>query len=256
MQHSAVRPKACAVQYLKQKGILNESIQSSVPPSQRCRLLVPFAQHVVRFIQKDSAIKYFSNEAECMMDEYDKREVFDYVTVFSVKRYSSLFTDKEEIKESEDQRQDVWKSIRIQCGVVCRNNAPTNNTIELHQYEYCNVKYAIDNQLLPEFKNAEISPNHTDLGSVDCTNIIDAERKEAENDYNNRMSAIETDQESLDCAMNEFRQCMYDWRAALKALTFIDSDFENLATKDAATSRLYKNIEDYLSNSTSVCNKN
>lgn len=242
--------EACAVQYLKEKGKLNESLQSTIPPSPRCRLVVPYvAQFTTSFFQDEIAKEYPQNVAECLINELDKSEPFDSYLKADLIECSSLFNSSEKItqlKEANDQVQDVLKEIKVKCGTVGSNTTNYNNTLDDYQYDYCMVKYAIDHQLV-ELENIEINPHLIDTDSVNCTNIVNIERSKTEKKYSDKMSATETDQKSLDCAMNEFRNVnMFDWKVASGLIKRLDIQGQ--------TYRISKKIEEFLSVSTSACN--
>lgn len=242
--------QACGVQYLKEKGKLNESIETEIPASPRCILLVPFVLQVEKSFHKDEfATSFLPKVAECLTDKYDKAGGSDYsikamVLGSLVSRYRNTVIEESKLLETE--MKDMSDSIYDQCAAD-KNNITTIHNETIHQYEYCMAKYAIDNQLL-ELKDVNINPNRINTESVNCTNIIDAERREAENDYRDRMSAIESDHDSLDCAMNEFRRYnMFGWRVALKVLVFL------ISGPKPEVSKVGEKVNDFLSVPSSGC---
>lgn len=245
--------EACAVQYLKQKGKLDESIQSTIPPSSRCQLLVPFVLQLQKSIIKDIISRDYSpNETVCLIDQYDKTEAFDLIAKKALIKHSSLFDDSAQTEDISNQYAHVTKAAKVLCVTDESDTTVFNQTLEAHQHQYCMAKYAIDKQL-SELINVDINPNHIDPDSVNCDNIVKAELREAENEYSSKVSTIEADHGSSKCAMYEFRRGnMFGWRVALKVLYFF-----NISDKiiTAESNRVYRKVEDFLSMSSTVCDE-
>jgi len=237
--------QACAVQYLQEKGKLNDSLQSIVPPPSRCRLVIPLVLQATKSFFREEILRTFPLDvANCLIIGLDSDEAFDYSLKSDIIETSSLFSGSEkiaEIKEA-DKFTDVVRKIKAKCGVDESNANIFNETLEDHQHNYCLVEYALDNQLL-ELNNTDINPHHIDTESINCTNIVNAERIKTEKEYSDKLSG----HGSEDCVVNEFRSGkMFDWKVAL--FIFKRLDITN------QTYRVSNKVDEFLSLSTSACN--
>lgn len=239
--------ESCVVQYLKQKGKLNESLQSTIPPTSRCRLLVPtYVQNAKSVYRNHIADTFPANVAECLAHELDNAENFDYYLKWDLIELSSLFGDSEKISQLQETRKllkDVRREADAQCG---KRFEIFNKTLE----EYCMAKYTIDNQLL-ELNNVDINPYEIDTGSVNCDNIVDTERRKYEKEYSDEISATETGRRLLDCIMKEYRNGnMAGCKIALKILHFSGMSIQ---VQKGEVNRINKKIEGFISKSV-ACN--
>lgn len=242
--------EACTVQYLKERGRLTESLESTVPPPSRCRLVIPFVvQFTTLFFQDGIAKDYPRNVADCLINELDKNEPFDYYLKADLIKWSSLFSSSEkstQLKEANNQLDEVLKEITVKCKADESHTKIFNETWEDYQHDYCVAKYAIDNQLV-ELKKVDINPHHIDTNSFNCTKIVNIERSKTEKQYSDKMSATENGQRSLDCVINEFRNGnMFDWKVASTLIRKLEIRGQ--------TYKISKKIEEFLSASTSACN--
>lgn len=239
---------------MKRQGKLNEAIQSKVPASSRCRLVVPFYMQTLKTIFNDRiANKFPLNVTECLTSEFDNVETLDHIMKADIIEWSSLFNSSERItqlKELNDQGNEANIKISVKCKVGEIYTNIFNKSLEDFQHDYCMTKYVVDNQLV-ELENVDMNPHSIDLGIFNCTNIINAERGKTEGEFSDRISVTETHQKSLDCAMNEFRSVkMFDWKVALTVLNNLNKPKE---LEDELYSRVIRKIENFLSLSTSAC---
>lgn len=240
--------EACTVQYLKQKGKLNESLQSTVAPTSQCRLLIPF------FLQSSKSLamvlyakKFPQSVADCIVNELDNNGAFDNIIKSLLIETSSLFSRSEKIaqlNELNNQFYNVTEEAEVKCSADENRNEIFNRTLEANRIEYCKVSYV--KQLL-ELINVDIDPHQTK--SVNCEVIIDVERSKTEKEYSDRISATENSQ-SLDCVMNEFRTVnMSDWMLASTVAKDLSSH-----DGEQATNKTKKKLNKFLVASTSACN--
>ncbi|KAG4066110.1 hypothetical protein HA402_010312 [Bradysia odoriphaga] len=245
--------EACALQYLKQKGKLNESIQSTTPPSARCPFFIPFGAQLITSLMHDGKVKNEPNEADCLNEEFNKRELADLFIMIIVAEYSSLFSDRTQIKESIEKMKNVTREMHDQCIAGESNPRIDNKNVMSHQHEYCMVKYAVDNKLL-RLNDDYIKSYRINTDTVNCTNIIHAELSKNEKECSDKMFATGIDQGSLDCAINELRRNnMFNWGIALKVLMYIHLTSPTFTVE---SNKIVNKFEEFLSLPALSCNKN
>lgn len=194
---------------------------------------------------------------DCLSNEVDESPFVDNLIKFRLFKSSNLFSDSEKTAQSKElddyHMNNLMKGILVKCEVDDHKKNILNETLEEYQHKYCMAKYAIDNQLLELNINNLNNTHDFDTGSLNCTNIINVERRKTEKEYIDQLSTTETDQKSLECAaIDVFRNGnMFDWKVAIKALIFLHKEGQEM---DADINRIAKWIEEYLAMSTSLCN--
>lgn len=245
----------CVAQYLKGKGKLPATFQSTISPSsaRNCRLVIALSMEMLNTNIKYQVGEEFPNEVDCLTDEFENKESIDYffqLDLIKSSRVLSVSAKNTQFEETRDQLKDVLEEIAIQCLVDGKKYVKIfnetldikNKTLAAYQSDYCMAKYAlVDNQLL-ELSGIDINPHHIDTKIVNCEYIIDVERSQSEKDLIDIVSA-EIDQRSLDCVMNEYRSGnMFNWRVALKALSTLDVAVQD---KERETTRIAAKITEF-----------
>lgn len=248
----------CFVHYLKEKGKLEEKFQSFDPPMPQCRVIARLGVARQKSNFKRQVRNGFPNEAVCLNNGFENKEVVDYFLKFElIKRSSFLSASAKgtQMEEARGQFKNALKEIALQCLVVddnfikIFNNQLKNETSEAHEHEYCMAKYVVDNQLL-ELNNVDLNQHQIDTESVDC-DIIDVEQSKTERELIGKLSATEAGQRSSDCVMNAYRNGnMFGWKVALKALNYLDITNQ---VKEVQTNRVSKKVDEFRNKLISEC---
>ncbi len=232
-QNHYLNGQACLVQHLKTKGKLNQSFQSTLEPTSRCRLVMPLTIQILKTSVTDRVKNDFPNEADCLNDEFDNKEAVDFLIKLDVIKSSTLLSVSARDTQLEDTRslfKDDLEDIARQCLVDDKNFVKIfndvlgikNETLVAYQHEYCMAKYVVDNDLL-EVNNLDINPQRIDTNNVNCDYIIDVERSKTEKELSDKLSATPEGQRSLSCVLNAFRSGnMFGYKIALIVLNNLD----------------------------------
>lgn len=224
--------KSCYIQYLQEKGKLDEPLPSTVQPPSRCRLVVPYISNIFA----DRVVAMFTAKvADCIKNVNANTELYDLMLKQHL--YRSLFGDEEahtRLAEANYQFQSSNREVISKCKTNERN-AIRNETLEDYQFIYCMRKYATDSLLIEI--NEKVNPGNIDTESVNCTNVIAIDRSNTETLFKDKVAAS-------DCAMNEFRSGdLFDWKVVMTVFRDFDKIFD---TND-------KQIEEFLSMTPSQC---
>lgn len=199
---------SCFIQYLHEKGKLDEPLPSTVQSTSRCRLVTAFFLN--NYVDRADR-RYTPAVAECVKNEMVNREIYDYVIKNEILTFSRLFNNAAGRTQSEKTSHHLIVAdgeIAVKCkldGIGVKKNL----TVEDHQREYCLRQYALDSQLLElNDLHGGVKPHDIDTESVNCTNIVAAERSKTETQFKEKISAS-------DCVMNEFRNGnLFGWKTA------------------------------------------
>lgn len=225
--------EACFVQYLKAKGKLNADFPTSVLPSSQCRLIVPLTVQMLKSNINDQIRRDTSNESDCLTEEFNNQEAFDYllkITLIGSSQLMSSIARETQLTETRNQFKVDLENIAIQCQtdeekfvkVFHDNLGIKNETLEAFQYEYCLTKYVVGNKLL-EVGNADLNPHHIDPENVNCDYIVDAEKSQNEKQISDKLSVTPAGERSLECILNAYRKDnVFGWNVALKVLNYVD----------------------------------
>lgn len=115
---------ACIVQYLKAKGKLNETFQSTVPtPSTtECENVVP-SEDIKRNLKYEFK-RYFPNEGDCLANQFHYKEAIDNHMQIMVIRSSSFLSESvkdTQLADARNQYKNVLKEIAVLCLVDDKN---------------------------------------------------------------------------------------------------------------------------------------
>ncbi len=252
--------EACIVQYLIAKGKLDEPFQSVQQPSSGCLLVIPLTLQILKSTAKDEITNEFPHEADCLTDEFDQRETFDYLIKMDLIKISSLLSAsvrRIRLEQTKEQLNDELKGIANQCLVddekfvrfFNENFGPRDETLELYQREYCLAKYVVDNRLL-ELTNVNLNPHYIDLDRINCDSIIDVERSKTENELSDKLSATEAGRGSMDCVMNAFKSAdAFGYKIAFIVLNNVNVTSE---VKEVERIKITKKLDEFAF-STSLC---
>lgn len=191
---------SCYVQYLNEKGKLDEPLPTTIqpPPSSRCRLVVAFFMNL--FVEETVQI-FTPRVADCMRNDSVNGEYFDYLLKRNV--YASLFgEDDERLIQLIETSRSHFRQKGAEVLDKCRSNETDTHkrpSLQDHQRKYCLLKYALDKQLLKLQKDKDMfdGVNHDliDSKNVNCTNVIAVERTKTEAQFKDQLAAS-------DCVMN------------------------------------------------------
>jgi hypothetical protein len=246
--------EACIVQYLKRKGKLSEDFPTTLEtPSSHCEVSIPISTKIVREAYVDKINETFPNQSQCLIDEFDNREIVDHVLKVSVISESKKLSENSIKTQLEAARSDLkqdLEKIAIQCNTV--DEAFTNifndllgiknETLAVFQYEYCISKYTADNSLLP-LNNVELNPHHIDIEHLNCTAIIEKERTKAVKEIRDKMTSTPNGDRYINCILNAYnRNRVFDWSIALKVLYIVELPKE---TKESEKAKATQKIADF-----------
>lgn len=181
---------ACLVSYLKGKGKLNETFQSSVSSSSQCESEVQLTIQIIKSTFKDRIQRKFPNKANCLINAFNQAGVIDNILKISVLKNSSMLNDSDKDVQLDDTRKefkDGLNKIAVQCAADDKNFKTIfntamgikNETWVAYQRIYCLAKYVGDHKLL-DLHDVDINPLLIDPEGVDCDYIIEVERTESD----------------------------------------------------------------------------
>lgn len=248
---------ACMVKYLRMKKKLSADFRPALPTTLQCRLVTPLVIEYLREAVHDSIEKKFPHAADCLTDEFYKKQDIDHVIKITVldTMNSRLLSEPErqiQLAATRSLLKEDLEDIAGKCHTDDKNLINLfvdelgiqNKSLAVLQYEYCLAKYARDNNLL-EFGNVEINPQHIDPDSVDCDQIVATDKRNVEKDLIDGASDTFKGERSRRCVVNLFRSGkMYDWEVACKVARKLDF---LRATKEAKINRLFDKIGEFVS---------
>lgn len=254
--------EACLVQYLKTKGKLSADFQSAEPAPSGCDFVTPFTMQVIRGTVFATIEKEMPNAALCLTKQLDNEEAFDYlvkINILSASRSLNESDRQTQVEATRNQFKENLEKIATHCetddkkfiNIFMDTLGIKNDSLAVLQYEYCLAKYAVDNKVV-ELGDVEINPRHIDLDSVDCEQIIEADRSKSEKYFIDKNAETFKGEESMNCAVNAYRNDkIYDWRVAFKVITTLDFSVE---TKTVETIKITDKMVTF-ARSTSVCSE-
>lgn len=163
----------------------------------------------------------------------DSRECVDHLMMSLVLSFTNVFLSfqsNNEIKllstaNRAELKQDL-ETVTLQCSMDDKNLEKIfnkildirNETLEALQYEYCTKKYCVDNRILE--LDYELNPNNIATADVNCTYIIDTDRKQAENEFVRRYDINDMKIEATACTMEAYNrnEKLYGFNVAFKLL--------------------------------------
>lgn len=222
--------EACFVQYLKGKRKLSTNFQTAIEPAEYCDDRLPSMMQSLRTFIDDKVNKeMLPEDSECLLDEMENRECVDHLIMIYVIRLNKFLIESDLTKQLETVRGQLkhdLESIALQCKVddesfvklFHTNLGIRNESLEVLQYEYCISRYCLDNKFL-EMENYEINPNNITTDTLNCTYIIDIDRKKAENEFTEEYLTTPVRLEAKSCIMEAYtNEKVYEWNLALKVL--------------------------------------
>lgn len=256
---------ACLVQYLQLKGKLSADIKSAEPAPSGCDFVTPFTIGVIKSAVFNRIEKEMSlNVARCLIQQLDDRdkEAFDYVVKINVLAASSSLNESErqtQVEATRNQFKEDLEKIAVHCETdgqkfinIFRDTLGIrNDSLAVLQYEYCLAKYAVDNGVVV-LGDVEINPRHIDSNSVDCEQIMEADKSRNEKYFIDKNAVTFAGEESMNCAVNAYRNNkIYDWSVAFKVLKNLDFSLEK---KELEFTKINAKIQSFVA-STSVCSE-
>ncbi|KAG4070378.1 hypothetical protein HA402_006520 [Bradysia odoriphaga] len=254
---------ACLVQYLQRKGKLSADIKSAEPAPSSCDFVTPFTIGVIKSAVFNTIEKEIPlNVARCLIQQLDDNdnEAFDYVVKINVLAASRSLNESERQTQVEATR-NLFKEDLEKIAVHCETDAQKfisifkdslgirNDSLAVLQYEYCLAKYAVDAGVVV-LGDVEINPQHIDLSSVECEQIIEADRSRSEKYFIDKNALTFEGEESMNCAVNAYRNNkIYDWTVAFKVLKNLSFSLEQ---KEEESNKIKAKMQKFAS-STSVC---
>lgn len=221
--------EACFVQYLKEKRKLSTNFQSAIEPAEYCDDRLPNMLQSLRTFVDDKVNKGMPDEAECLLDGLENRESVDHLISIYVIRLNKFLNENDlkiQLETVRSQLKQHLESIALKCKVddesfvklFHQNLGIRNETLEFLQYEYCISKYCLDNKFL-EMENYVINPNNITTDDINCTSIIDIDRKKAEKEFDDEYLTTPERIEVKSCIMQAYTdEKLYEWNLALKVL--------------------------------------
>jgi len=226
---------ACMVQYLKGKGLLDESFPSD-NPSPYCRLAIA---PVMQGLEKGFKAQLASKEGvktECIYPKLNDAGFVDQLMKLEVLMASN--GDKSEterlLKETKASIRQTLDTAASDCdsdpnyGDVFSNIIPSNNqSLAVLQRDYCLLKHLTAGDFLRLTIENE-NPNNIETTNLDCAAVIKADQGKAENEKQALIEKSMPSKSMLNCVMKTFREShIYEKEAALKyidAMNSMDSD--------------------------------
>lgn len=221
--------EACFVQYLKQKGKLEDSFLSLQTPTSQCLITVP----IVVQAMKSEAISRFSRECsqptDCLTKEFENHEAVDYLLKLATVSSSAVANETAKITILNATRNEFKNKLEIMA-TVCKANVTEfvgvfhialgikNETLEARQFYYCATKYVVDRKIL-QLNNVRENPHQIHTENVNCEQIIDTERRN-----NERLLKDSLDKYAMtDCTLRSYTTNNgFDFEIAMSLLHHLD----------------------------------
>lgn len=246
----------CLVQLLKAMGKLSADFQSNSLPKNPlvCYYMTELSINMMKGVYHGEISAKLPNEADCLIEMFDLHgTVFDIIKVRLIEESSTL-DETQKQTQLEEARNELTKDLE-KIVVDCPTNkekfrnifhiplAIKNDTLEAHQTEYCLAKYAVDNELL-ELDDAKVwNPHNITPESVDCDNIVAAERISSEREVGNVIGSMPNVGKHLECIMDLYRTGKtFNNHVSFKVLTFLDLPKETKASLGSSHSVAFSNF--------------
>lgn len=220
--------EACLVQYLQGKGKLDSNFISAEKPSPNCFLVMPLTKMVVRKTFTDRIEKEIPDHSECLISKFDGQETLDLLIKISVIQSSS--DEYAELELTRNALHEDLKNIMSHCEsndetfVIIFNDylGNKNGTLEVLQQDYCMSKYVADNKFL-NLNNIDLNPSRVDITDLDCNQIVEKQRLDAEKELTDKIATIPNGQRISKCVVDAYKNGeIFDAGIALKVLYTLD----------------------------------
>lgn len=222
--------EACLVQHLKGQGKLSSDFQSVIEPAENCVDRMSTLMESLRSSIENEINKDMSYESNCLLGGMDNRNTIVHFAMIFVLRLNKLMNENDldiQLKKTRTQLRQDLESIATECKVddtnfvklFHKNLGIRNETLDVLEYEYCITKYCVDNQFL-ELGNYVMNPNNITTDNINCTSIVDIDRKKAEQEFADEHITTTEAEEAKVCIMQLYRtEQQYEWFIALKVLS-------------------------------------
>lgn len=222
--------EACLVTYLKEKGKIPIDFQSSIETFDHCADRPPLMYQSLRsFVDNEVKKKMTPAVSKCLLDSIDNQDTTDHLVMIYILRLNKFLSDSEmtvKLETTRSQLKEELEGIAQKCETSTENFVKIfhpnlgirNETLEALQYEYCIVQYCVENKFL-EMDNYEMNRNGIATDNINCTAIIDTDRKNAEKEFADDYITTPDTIEAKACIMQAYRtEKRYEWFLALKVL--------------------------------------
>lgn len=221
--------EACMVQFLKEKGKLNNNFESAIEPTEECLEKLPIMIQSLQAFVENEIKKVMPFESECLLGEIADRDTADHLITIYVVRLNKFLSENvltAQLESSRAQLKQDLESIALRCEVDSKsfvkifnkNLGIRNETLEALEHNYCVTKYCMDSKIL-ELENYETNPNQIPTDDINCTAIIDIDRNNAEKEFADEYITTAEMIAAKNCIMQVYRdEKRYEWFAALYVL--------------------------------------
>ncbi len=245
--------EACLVQYLQNKEKLSSEFRSAVPPTSRCRLIIPLTLRVLKSSIESEIKTKVPNAADCLTEEFDNKWAIDHLIKIDVVDKSGLLTETEretQLQETRNEFKNDLKKIASQCvaddtpfiEIFNEQLGIKNESLTMAQYDYCLAMYVSDKNVL-DLGMVDINPHRIDTDSVDCNEIIDVDKSKSEKDLIEKTTATVTSQSAVMCIRDSYRSdTVYDYSAALKVVNKLNFTRH---TKEVEVNRISQKVGEF-----------
>lgn len=241
----------CTVAYLKQQRKLRSDFPdrgSSVEVDVDCNFIVYTLLDERRASVEQKIKEHFPNEGNCLIKEFGKEGTLDLIVKLSVIDGSTLSVSEKVSLSNETRnklRQDLIY-IALECGTNEKNfigsfGSDLNvENITLSQFYYCLAKYVADSNRLP-LKNVELNPDGIETANINCTAVVDKERREMEVHYHRKVEAT-TIVAAFNCVMETFKN--YDVVHIAISSRVLNYAQLSMESKDEESRKIMKKLAD------------
>lgn len=219
--------EACLIQYLQTRGKLDAAFKSTVKPSPNCVFAMPLTKMVVRKSILEQTAKDIPSHSDCLMAKFDSLQTVDLLIKTNVVHDSA---DKTELQSTRNALRDDLKTIMSHCETNDAKFAAIfdsylgikNETLAVLQQDYCLAKHVADNKIF-DLKTVDLNPHQIDTGNLDCNQMVDQLRNDAEKELADKISTLPKGQRILRCVVDAYQNGkVFDSGIALKVLYSLD----------------------------------
>lgn len=226
--------EACLVQYLREKGKLNASIQSLQQPIDLCKsAITPLGVRNAEITAKYQFEAYAPNQVDCLISEFKDREAADYllkIRVFLLNEYLNKTEKDAEFEAVRNEFKNELKQMAASCGADSekviesfKEHLGIKNEID-YQIEYCLANYFVDQKILL-LDNVPMNPHQVDATTLDCDKIVEEERSKDEKvtKYTVKEAGSNISESQMDCIVKSYWNVKaFEYGVALKFVTNLD----------------------------------
>lgn len=239
--------EVCLIQYLQRKGKLDNSFMPVEKPSPNCLFVMPLTKMIVRKTFTDRIEKEIPSHSDCLIKKFDGQETLDLLMKISVIQESDM---KTELVPTRNALQADLKNITSHCetngesffAIFNDYLGNKNETLEVLQQDYCLSKYVADKGIL-DLSNVELNPSRVDIKNLDCNQIVEKQRKDAEKELTDKISSLPNGHRILVCVMDAYKNGdIFNSGVALKVLYNLDVPKE---MKDSEKVRLTQKLSEF-----------